>query len=195
MDRLRAALLVVMVLGPLFFLDAPRLTVGQPFILKRARERAVLLAADLTAIGLWVLFKFYLRWDRTLLRASLEGILFAMGAPLALAAVGLAVWGKLRLGRWFSATFGVKPGHVLVTDGPYAVVRHPIYAGLLGAALGGALAWNSLLTLALAAGLTVPLFFHTVHEEALFEAHFGAPYRDYQRRVPRLVPWPRRART
>ena len=106
----------------------------------------------------------------------------------------LAAWGKLRLGRWFSATFGVTVGHVLVTDGPYAVTRHPIYTGLIATIAGAALLWNSALTLLLAVFLAVPFFLHTVHEEALFERHFGDTYRDYRRRVPRLVPFARLSR-
>ena len=103
--------------------------------------------------------------------------------------MGLAAWGKLRLGRWFTGTFGVKVGHELVTDGPYAVTRHPIYTGVLLAIAGGALVWDSLLTLALDVVILVPLWRHTVIEERLFVDHFGDAYRRYQRRVPRLVPF------
>jgi len=103
------------------------------------------------------------------------------------------VWAKARLGRWYSGTFGVKEGHVLVTDGPYAITRHPMYTGLLLMLLGAALAWNSALTLLLAALYTLPLFFHTVYEESMFERHFGEAYRAYELRVPRLVPFTGRA--
>ena len=89
----------------------------------------------------------------------------------------------------------MKEGHELITDGPYGVTRHPIYTGLLLMVLGAALAWDSALTLLLALLLVVPFFFHTVYEEALFERHFGEAYFDYQRRVPRLVPFARRGRT
>ena len=67
--------------------------------------------------------------------------------------------------------------------------------GLLVAIAGSALVWNSLLTLILAALMAVLLFLHTVYEETLFEAHFGGAYFDYERRVPRLVPFlPMRSR-
>jgi protein-S-isoprenylcysteine O-methyltransferase Ste14 len=115
-----------------------------------------------------------------------------VGLLISAAGIGLAVWAKLRLGRWFSATFGIKEGHELVTGGPYAVTRHPIYTGLLIAIAGAGLVWNSGLTLALAPVLAVPFFLHTVFEEAMFEKHFGQAYFDYQRRVPRLVPFTRR---
>ena len=72
---------------------------------------------------------------------------------------------------------------------------HPIYTGLLLMVLGAALAWDSALTLLLALLLVVPFFFHTVYEEALFERHFGEAYFDYERRVPRLVPFARRGRS
>jgi protein-S-isoprenylcysteine O-methyltransferase Ste14 len=144
---------------------------------------------ELNFIALWALFKFYLKWDRTLPAGWLEPILTIAGALLVACGVLLCVWGKLRLGRWFSATFGVKVGHELVTDGPYAITRHPIYSGLLLTLFGSALAWQSLLTLGLALLMSMTLFFHTVYEELLFERHFGDAYRDYRRRVPRLVPF------
>jgi protein-S-isoprenylcysteine O-methyltransferase Ste14 len=79
-----------------------------------------------------------------------------------------------------------------VTDGPYAITRHPIYTGIVTALIGSALVWNSTLTLILAVLMVVPFFLHTVYEESLFEHHFGEPYFEYQRRVPRLVPFARR---
>jgi protein-S-isoprenylcysteine O-methyltransferase Ste14 len=184
----RGLLLIAMAMGTIPFIDALPLTLRQPFLARLDRPRTVLLAFELALIGAWGLFMFYLKWDVPLVRASLEVPAFALGGVLAMAGMALAAAGKLRLGRWFSATFGVKPGHELVTDGPYALVRHPIYAGLLAALLGASVAWNSLATLALAAALSVPLFFHTVYEERLFDAHFGPAYETYRRRVPRLIP-------
>ena len=48
----------------------------------------------------------------------------------------LAIWARLYLGGNWSAIVAVKQGHTLVRTGPYRIVRHPIYAGLL-AAVGG----------------------------------------------------------
>jgi len=185
---LRTALLGLIALGALCFLDAPLRTLGQSWQAQRPGERLVLLTFELDLYALWAIGVFYLRWDCRLLPAAADAALAVLGAPLAAAGVTLAVWAKFRLGRWFSANFGVKRGHQLVTDGPYAVTRHPIYTGILATLLGAALLWNSLITLLLAALMAVPLFLHTVYEEALFEQHFGDAYRDYQRRVPRLVP-------
>lgn len=188
-DTVRWSSLWLMACVPLFFLDAPFRTMGQTWVMRRPHERTLLLSMELNFIALWVLFKFYLKWDRTLSVAWIDPVLTVAGALLVACGAVLNVWGKLRLGRWFSATFGVKVGHELVTDGPYAITRHPIYSGLLLMLYGSALAWGSLLTLGLALLLSMTLFFHTVYEELLFERHFGDAYRDYRRRVPRLVPF------
>ncbi len=188
-DTVRWASLWVMAAVTLAFLDAPFRTFGQRWVARRPHERTLLLSMELNFIALWALFKFYLKWDRALAPAAVEPALTVVGALLVAAGAALAVWGKLRLGRWFSATFGVKEGHELVTDGPFAITRHPIYSGLLLMLFGSALAWDSLLTLLLALLFSMTLFFHTVYEELLFERHFGDAYREYRRRVPRLVPF------
>lgn len=185
--------LAAMGLGVLAFADAAALTLGQRWVAHRSGERLLLLGIELNLALVWAMGRFVLGWDRPLApRGAAEAALAWAGLALGLAAVALAVWGKVRLGRWFSANLAVKAGHQLVTDGPYAVTRHPIYTGVLGAVGAAGIAWNSALTIALAATLAVPLYFHTVLEEMLFERHFGEAWRAYRARVPRLVPFVRR---
>jgi len=174
------------------FLDAPFRTWRQKFVLQRSHARLILLSLELDLVALWAMAKWFFHWDIGLVPATGALPLALGGLLLAILGAGLAAWAKVRLGKWFSATFGVKEGHVLVTDGPYGITRHPICTGILIALVGSTLVWNSTLTLVLAALMAVPLFFHTVYEEALFEHHFGGPYFDYQQRVPRLVPFVRR---
>lgn len=150
-------------------------TVGQRWVAKRPYERALLLSLDLNLLLLWVILKYYVKWDPRLAPPVVEPVLTLMGACLCPAGAALTVWGKIRLGRWFSATVGVKEGHELVTDGPYAVTRHPIYSGVLAMLFGAALAWNSALTLLLELSISLTLFFHTVYEELLFEKHLARP--------------------
>ncbi len=188
-EAVRRASLALMAMVPLFFLDAPFLTLRQRWISRRPHERSLVLSMEVNFIALWALFKFYLKWEQALVPAAVQPVLDVAGALVASAGAGLTVWGKLRLGRWFSATFGVKEGHELVTDGPYAITRHPIYTGVLLMLFGSAFAWGSLLTLLLALLFSMTLYFHTVYEELLLEQHFGDAWRDYRRRVPRLVPF------
>lgn len=195
-EMLRIACLGLFALLFLIVADAPFRTFGQKYEVSRTPARFVLLACESGLGVLWAVAVFQLHWDRRLLPGGFETVLTLAGLLVTLAGAALATWGRFRLGRWFTGTFGVKVGHELVTDGPYAITRHPMYTGLLLMVLGAALAWDSVLTLLLVSLLVVPFFIHTVYEETLFGRHFGEAYRDYQRRVPRLVPfvrWGRRA--
>ena len=191
-DTLRHIYLALLGLIVLLFADAPFKTVGQKYVAQRSRERFILLTFEIDLVVFWAIGVFWFHWDRGLLPREFEGTRAPPGALVVLAGVMLATWAKLRLRRWFTGTFGVKEGHELVTDGPHGITRRPIYTGLLLMVLGAALVWDSALTLMLALLLVVPLFIHTVCEEALFGQHFGGAYTDYQRRVPRLVPFMRR---
>ena len=191
MGWVRWAWLAVAALALAAFWDSARLTFGEAFLARRSRARLALGLIEVGAVGAWAAARYLLRFDPTLLPPSLTAAGALLGLALTAAGAGLAAWAKLRLGRWFSMTFGVKPGHELVTDGPYAVTRHPIYTGLVAAVAGSALVWDSALTLALAAVFAGSFVLHTRAEEALFAAHFGEAFAAYRRRVPRLLPWPR----
>ena len=65
-DTVRWSSLWVMLCVPVVFLDAPFRTLGQRWVARRPHERALLLSMELNIIALWTLFKYYLKWDRTL---------------------------------------------------------------------------------------------------------------------------------
>ena len=82
----------------------------------------------------------------------------------------------------------LKHGQELISTGPYALVRHPIYTGLLVALAGTALyngRWQGLLGLAL---FTISFWLKARSEENLLEREFGEEYRSYRARTPMLVP-------
>jgi len=114
---------------------------------------------------------------------------FWIGSVLTAAGLLFAVWARLHLGRNWSCTVTIKDGHELITSGPYALVRHPIYTGLLLALLGTALAlgeWRGLLAVALAGGA---FWFKLRIEERWMRQQFGAAYLAYAHRVRALVPF------
>ncbi len=190
-ETLRLVCLFLFGLLVLVVLDAPLRTFRQAYVSNRLRERLILLAVELDLVLFWALAVFLLHWDRPLLPVRHEATLAVPGTVLVFLGAALALRARLRLGRWFTGTLGVKVGHELATDGPYAVTRHPMYTGLLAMVLGAALVWDSAATLALAVLLVVPFHLQARIEEPLLEAHFGEAYREYRRRVPRLLPWPR----
>lgn len=109
----------------------------------------------------------------------------------ALVATGLGFSAAARawLGRNWSAEVTVKQGHRLVRNGPYALVRHPIYAGVLLALVGSALAvdkWRALIGLTLVA---LGFFRKIVIEERYMSAEFGEAYTRYRAEVPALIPF------
>ncbi|HXS29176.1 MAG TPA: isoprenylcysteine carboxylmethyltransferase family protein [Steroidobacteraceae bacterium] len=113
----------------------------------------------------------------------------AFGAALTLVGLLFTVWARVYLGRNWSGMFAtIKADHELITGGPYALVRHPIYSGLMLAVIGTALAigqWRGVFA-------TVLAFIAIVHrmrvEEGFMRAQFGGAYDDYARRVPAFVP-------
>jgi protein-S-isoprenylcysteine O-methyltransferase Ste14 len=114
---------------------------------------------------------------------------FWLGLFLTAGGLLFTVWARLHLGRNWSGTVTIKDGHELVTSGPYALVRHPIYTGLLLAMLGSALAlgdWRGVVAFALAAGA---LWRKLRVEESWMQQQFGDAYQAYSQRVAALIPF------
>ena len=111
-------------------------------------------------------------------------------AGVALAWAGVALHARARrvLGARWSSAVGVPAGHALVTDGPYAVVRHPLYAGILLLAAGTGLAHPSWATLCVAVGLTAGMAFKIPAEERALRAACGDAWMRYAAAVPALLP-------
>jgi len=87
----------------------------------------------------------------------------------------------------WSGAVTLKEGHSLVTSGPYAIVRHPIYLGVLGAMLGTAIVIGEIRAFLPLLGI-FGLWKKMNAEEALLRAAFPQQYEEYSRRVKRLIP-------
>jgi protein-S-isoprenylcysteine O-methyltransferase Ste14 len=112
-----------------------------------------------------------------------------LGLFMVAAGLGFAVWARVYLGRNWSATVTIKRDHELVRTGPYGVVRHPIYTGILLALLGTAIAigeWRGLLALA---SITIGFLFKIRTEERFMGELFGERYARYRAEVPALIPF------
>jgi len=113
-----------------------------------------------------------------------------VGAGCALAGLAMHVWGRRTLGaRWASLVAAPADGE-LVTRGPYAVVRHPIYLGVLLLAAGTVLAHPSVTTLCVASGLAAGMARKIPAEERVLRAGCGDAWRGYAATVPMLIPRP-----
>jgi len=113
------------------------------------------------------------------------------GPAIALVAAGLAfsVWARVVLGGNWSASVTLKEGHEIIRSGPYRLIRHPIYTGLIVALAGSALAcgeWRGPIAFVIAVGA---LWRKLRVEERWLTAEFGARYSDYRRQTRALIPF------
>jgi protein-S-isoprenylcysteine O-methyltransferase Ste14 len=101
-------------------------------------------------------------------------------------------WARLYLGELWSNAITRKQDHRLVDTGPYGVVRHPIYTGLITAILATGAAVGTASTLVGAILISFGLWRKARMEEAFLKTELGGDqYEPYCRRVPMLVPSPR----
>jgi protein-S-isoprenylcysteine O-methyltransferase Ste14 len=105
-------------------------------------------------------------------------------------AIAFAWWARIYLGRLWSGSITRKEEHHVVDKGPYAIVRHPIYTGLLTAAVATAVATGTLHTVLGAIVLIVAYWMKAKVEEGFLREELGPEaYDSYRRRVPMLVPF------
>ncbi|MGD0742350.1 MAG: isoprenylcysteine carboxylmethyltransferase family protein [Acidimicrobiales bacterium] len=114
-------------------------------------------------------------------RAAFGLCLFGLG-------LGFAIWARLHIGRNWGTPMSQKDQPELVTSGPYGLVRHPIYSGILVAGFGtaAALGWWWLVAVALAGAYV--LYSATVEERWLTE-QFPEAYPEYRSSTKMLVPF------
>ena len=123
--------------------------------------------------GWWVLDGEAVRW---------------LGVFLYVAGGALRIWPIFVLGRRFSGLVAIQPGHELVTDGIYRIIRHPSYLGMFILMFGWALSFRSGIGIILTALMIPPILSRIRSEENLLREQFGEQYDVYCRRTARLIP-------
>jgi protein-S-isoprenylcysteine O-methyltransferase len=113
-------------------------------------------------------------------------------AAAAFLVAGMALrWYSINcLGKEFSVHVAIIEGHRLVTSGPYKLIRHPSYTGLLMISLGLGIHSNHIVGILV---LTFPVFW-AIHnrieiEEAAMQAYFGIEYQLYREQTRKLIPY------
>jgi len=114
---------------------------------------------------------------------------FAIGFVILLAGLVLRGWSIKTLGGYFTGSVKVSADHPVVTAGPYRVLRHPSYTGLLLIMTGFGLASANCVGAAGMTVLTLAGLLWRIHaEERALLATLGDPYRAYAAQHKRLVP-------
>jgi protein-S-isoprenylcysteine O-methyltransferase Ste14 len=111
-------------------------------------------------------------------------------AGLSFAGISFTWWARIHLGRFWSSAITRKEGHQIIDTGPYGLVRHPIYTGLIGAILATGAALATVTALLGALLIAFGLWQKARMEEDFLTTELGADaYGPYCRRVPMLVPF------
>jgi len=125
------------------------------------------------------------------LSAPARTVVLALGALLLFPGLALSLWGRITLGEMYhvSSSTGVQlhADHRLVTHGPFAAVRHPMYLGLIVAATGGLLIYRTW-TLVFLVLAFLGLSSRARREDEALAAEFGEEWEAYRRRVPGWIP-------
>ena len=112
-----------------------------------------------------------------------------LGVLLMLVGAALSIGGVLVLGSNLTPLPYPRDCSNLVESGPYAIVRNPIYSGLIIGAFGWGLWLHAPLTLVFAVALFVLFDLKLRLEEKWLAERYGAPYLEYRAKVKKLIPW------
>jgi protein-S-isoprenylcysteine O-methyltransferase Ste14 len=111
-------------------------------------------------------------------------------AAVVLSGISFTWWARIHLGRFWSNAITRKEDHNIVDSGPYGLVRHPIYTGLILAILATGAAVATAASLLGALLISFGQWQKARMEERFLSAELGPEaYESYRRRVPMIVPF------
>jgi protein-S-isoprenylcysteine O-methyltransferase Ste14 len=114
--------------------------------------------------------------------------LAVIGAALCVAGLAFAVWARVHLGKNWGMPMSLKEQPELITSGPYRLVRHPIYSGILLAMLGSALVGGAIWLL-IAVIFGCYFIYAAKKEQHIMLKEFPDQYSAYMKRSKMLIPW------
>ncbi len=119
-----------------------------------------------------------------------ETIAASIGLVVLWCGIGLRVWSFRTLGRYFTFTVQTSQDQPVIAAGPYRVIRHPGYAGLIIAIIGIGFAINNWASLVvLTSAITTGLVYRITVEERALSRDLGGRYQRYAASRKRLVPF------
>ena len=138
-------------------------------------------------IGVLVAYALNPTWMRAM-DLPIPSVARWVGFVIGLLGVGIAGWAQVTLGRQWSAQLQLADGHKLVTGGPYAHIRHPIYAALIAVSIGFGLVTTNWLFIAFGV-LSIAMSIARIPREEKMMRQGVAGYVDYAAKVRfRLLP-------
>jgi protein-S-isoprenylcysteine O-methyltransferase Ste14 len=172
-------------IGLLFIMPPNFGNKGQEGKVRRENLGAVVLIAGMISLNL--VAPDCDRHHLLLLPAS-DGLRY-FGLGVFLIGLFFSIWAPLHMGKQFSAYVTIQADHQLITDGPFQLVRHPRYAGLIVGFLGTAFVYRSLIGLIAVIVLTGLFLYRISNEEALLAQEFVQQWENYRQQTKRLIPF------
>jgi protein-S-isoprenylcysteine O-methyltransferase Ste14 len=117
-----------------------------------------------------------------------DAILVA-AAILCLCGLGFCLWARAALGRNWSGTVTLKEDHELIVRGPYRLVRHPIYTGILGMLVATAIEQGHIAGMIGVLLVFISFWIKLNGEEEVMRKQFSDQYTAYAKRVKRIIPF------
>src|SRR6267142_1059796 len=111
-----------------------------------------------------------------------------LGVLLTAAGVAIALWARWHLGANWSGIVTLKEGHELIRTGPYRVIRHPIYTGILLALLGTAIAMGKVRGLLAIAVAWLSFYMKARREESFLMHEFGEQFEAHVKQTGMFLP-------
>ena len=146
--------------------------------------RMVLFIALLAFLGMYIAGLTWIDFFRFGLPDWLRWVGFAFG----LLSVAFMTWTQVTLDTQWSAQLQLRQDHQLITRGPYAHMRHPLYTSVLGWGLSLSLLTANWIFVAVSALTIGGLLYRIPKEEQMMLEAFGDAYRNYQQHTGRYFP-------
>ncbi len=141
------------------------------------------------ALGLTLLFNPRAHYSWLGMRFALDTIAVAVaGIVLTAAGVALAMWARLVLGENWSAAVSIRKNQELIRMGPYRIMRHPIYTGMLLGLLGTAVVVGEVRSLLALVILGLGFYLKARREEVFLLREFGAGFEAHAKHTGMFLP-------
>jgi protein-S-isoprenylcysteine O-methyltransferase Ste14 len=106
--------------------------------------------------------------------------------------IGIVIryWAAKTLGVYYTRTLRIEGQHPVIKEGPYRVLRHPGYLGVMLLLIGAGIATTNWLPITVTPIAMFTGYFYRIHfEEKMLQSTLGQPYIDYMRQSWRLIPY------
>jgi protein-S-isoprenylcysteine O-methyltransferase Ste14 len=162
-----------------------------PEVQEKKRDKASYWGIGLEAVGYWFMWFFpRLYFSPIVPMPKIAEVVMAV-VTIAIGALSVSLCSAAirTLGKQWTYRARVVEGHELITEGPYSLVRNPIYLGMFGMLISTGLAvgrWSVVIGCAIVFLVGTEIRIRT--EEKLLREAFGQKFEDYARKVPAFFP-------